>query len=50
MHRYNEVLFNREKEGNATLYDNLDELGSRHAEWNKLDKDKYYIISLMSAI
>ena len=50
MHRYNGVLFNSEKEGNATLYDNLDELGGRHAEWNKLVKDKYYIISLMSAI
>ena len=30
--RYNGVLFNCEKEGNATLYDNLDELGGHHAE------------------
>ena len=28
----NEILFNCEKEGNATLYDNLDDLGGRHAE------------------
>ena len=38
--RYNGVLFNCEKEGNATLYDNLDELGGHHAEWNKLGRER----------
>lgn len=48
MHRYNGVFFNCEKEGNATLYDNLDDLGGRHAEWSKLDRERQILHNFTS--
>ena len=38
------------KWGNPTMYDNIDGPWLHYDKWNKLDKDKYYIISPICGI
>ena len=38
------------KEGNPDICDNMDELRGYCARWNKLEKDKYHMISLICGI
>ena len=45
----NGVLFNYEKEGNPLICE-MDEAWGHYAEWNKLEKEKYFIESLTCRI
>ena len=47
VYRYKGILFSHEKEGDSIICDNLDEIWGHYAKWNKSDKDKYYMISLL---
>ena len=38
------------KEGNPAICDNMDEFKGHYAKWNKPEKDKYCMISLVSGI
>lgn len=46
-----DYYFHYESEENPAIGKNVHELGGHHVKWNKLiQKDKYYIISLMCGI
>ena len=47
---YNGMLLSPKKEGNFAICNNMDGLGGCYAKWNKSDKDKYYMISLICGI
>ena len=49
VHLQNEILLGREKE-NFTICDNMGGPGQRYAKWDKIEKDKYHIISLICGI
>ena len=42
------ALFNLKKEGNPVICDNIDEPWGHYVKLNKLEKNKYHIISLIS--
>ena len=49
-HLHNRILFSqkkKKKEENFTLRDSMDRLGDYCAQWNKLEKDKCHMISLI---
>ena len=43
-HIYNEILFSLKIERNSTICNNMDKTGRHYAKWNKLDRDKYYVL------
>lgn len=47
---YNEILFSYEKKGNTAICDNMDEFREYYVEWNKSEKDRYCMISLIREI
>ena len=49
-HTQGNYYFSHEKEGNSAICDNTDGPGGHYAKWNKSDKDKYCIISLICGI
>ena len=44
---YNELLPSHTKEWNYAICSNMDGLGRCYAEWNKSEKDRYCMISLI---
>ena len=44
---YNGILLSHKKEGNNAICSNMDVSRHYHTKWNKPDKDKYHVISLM---
>ena len=49
-HLHNGPLLSHKKEENFTLCDSMDEPGEHYAKWNKPEKDKYHMISLICGI
>ena len=49
VHIYNGILLSHRKEGNA-ICSNMDGPRDCHTKWNKSEKEKYYMISLMCGI
>ena len=47
---YNGILLSPKKEWNNAIYSNMDGPKDYHTKWSKSEKDKYYIISLISGI
>ena len=47
---HNGILLSRKKEWNLAVCDNMNGLGGHYAKWNKSDKDKYCMISLICGI
>ena len=47
VHVYDGILLSHKKEWNFAIYSNMNETGRHYAKWNKSDKDKYYMISLI---
>ena len=43
---YNGILLSHKKAYNFAICSNMDGLGGHYAKWNKLEKDKYCMISL----
>ena len=44
---YNGILFSHEKEGNPAICYNMNEPGGHYAKWNKSEKYKYCMVSLI---
>ena len=44
------TVLNHKKEWNFAIWSNIDGLRNYHAKWNKPEKDKCYMISLMCGI
>ena len=44
------ILSSLEKEGNPNICDNMDKPWGHYAKWNKSDKDKYGLISLIHRV
>ena len=47
---YNVILLSHKKEWNFAICSNVDGSGGHFAKWNKPDKDKYCMISLICGI
>ena len=47
IHTQTGILFSFKKEGNPAICDNVDEPGGHYAKWNKSEKDKYCMLSLI---
>ena len=47
---YNGILLSLRKEWNLAICNNMNGLGESYDKWNKLDKDKYCMISLICGI
>ena len=47
---HNGILFRHKKKENPIIYDKTDGFWGHYAKWNKSEKDKYHIISLMCGI
>ena len=45
---YNEVLLRHENEWNNAICSNMDRPRDYYTKWSKLDKGKYYVISLIN--
>ena len=44
IHIYNGILFSHKKQQNNAICSNMYGPRNGHTEWNKSDKDKYYVI------
>ena len=49
-HTHNGKLIRHKKEQNFAICSNMDGLGGYYANWNKSEKDKYCMISLICGI
>ena len=49
-HLHNGLLLSHKKEENFTLCDSMDGSGECYTKWNKPEKDKYHMISLICRI
>ena len=47
---YNRILLSHNKQQNNAICSNMDELRDCHTEWNKSEKDKYHMISIICGI
>ena len=47
---YSEILLSHKKEQNNAICSNMDGPRDCHTKWNKSDKDKYHMISLICGI
>ena len=47
---YNRILLSHKKEWNFAIWSNMDGLGGYYTKWNKSEKDKYYVTSLLCGI
>ena len=47
---HNGILLSHKKEQNIAIFSNMDETSDSHTEINQKEKDKYYMISLISGI
>ena len=47
IHTPNRILLSHKKEWKNVICSHMDEHRNCHPEWNKSDKDKYHIISLV---
>ena len=47
---HNERLLSHTKEHNNSICSNMDGARDSHTKWSKSEKDKYYMISLISGI
>ena len=47
---YNGILFNDAKYGHFVVCNNIDGIWAHYAKWNKSEKDKYSMISLLCGI
>ena len=50
LYTYNGILLSHRKDWNFAIRSNTDGLGGYYAKWNKSDKDKYCMISLICGI
>ena len=46
-HTHTDMLFNHKKGENPSICDNIDETWGAYAKWNKSEKDKYCMTSLI---
>ena len=44
------ILLSHKKELNFAICSNMDRAGGHYAKWNKSEKDKYYMVSLICGI
>ena len=49
-YKHNGVLFCYKKEGNPDICNNMDKTSKHYAKWNKLDKDRYHMLTLTCGI
>ena len=49
-HTHNGILFHHKKECNLAIWDDMDGTEGHNAKWNKSEKDKYCMTSLIHGI
>ena len=49
-HKHPEISFSHEKERILAIFNNMNELWGYKAKWNKIERDKYFMISLICRI
>ena len=50
IHTHTGILYSAIKKWNVDIHDNMDRCWGHYAKWNKLEKDKYWVISFMCGI
>ena len=49
-HTHIGILFSHKKEENLAIYDNVEGTVRHYTKWNKLEKEKYHMLSLIHEI
>ena len=50
VHKYNKILLGHKKEWNNATFSNMGTTRDYHTKWDKSEKDKYHMVSIICGI